>query len=425
MAIREFNETSFSSRLNQLLSPSDPIRSEEDLQGREKSLTEIRRSLAVKGRHIFIHGDRGVGKTSLAQTSAIQFHPSINEPVRVACGTGETFETVIATVAKRVYAEFKGNKLKVSGSVKLPFVSASLKTTIDSGEQPIVETLNDAVDALKYVSACHGQIPVVVIDEFDRLVSKEDQAKFAELIKQISDQEIAIKLIFCGIGSSMHDLLGQHYSAGRAITPIELERLDDGSLWKIVETSAAGLGLQIDRETVLRIAILSDGFPYFTHLVCEQTYWSAFDDSNDVSRVSLKHFGDGIERAVEHALSLLKESYDNATKKYRDDYEEVLWSLVDRPTLSRQSSEIYESSYLPMMESRSNRTALDKKKFDNRLNTLKTKRHGCIIVGRGAGWYEFSENMLRGYVKLIARKQGVELGIDHHNAHALNSRDRI
>ena len=424
MAFGNFDENSLSQKLNILLSPSDPIRSPEHLRGRERNLSEIRRNLAVKGRHIFIYGDRGVGKTSLGQTAAIEFHPSTTHPVRVACSSGEGFASVIATIAKRVYAEFKINKSEVSVNIKLPFISASLKTSIESGEQPIISNLNDAVDALSYVAACNGNTPAIVVDEFDRLEKIEDKTKFAELVKQLSDQEVDVKLIFCGIGDSMHDLLGAHYSAGRAITPIHLERLDAGSLWQVIESSAKGLNLEIDHETVLRIGLLSDGFPYFVHLVCEQMFWAAFEDPEIVTRISPQHFGAGVDKAVLHAMSLLEEAYDKATKKYSDDYEEVLWALVDRPTLSRQSSSVYSESYKPLMSRRPERKLLTDRQFLARLNNLKGDRHGEIIRGTGAGWYQFRENMIRGYVKIRARSQGLELGIDHHNANS-KSRDRI
>ena len=222
----------------------------------------------------------------------------------------------------------------------------------------------------------------------------------------------------------MHDLLGAHYSAGRAITPIQLERLDAGSLWKIIESSAEGLGLSIDRETVLRIALLSDGFPYFVHLVCEQMYWAAFEDTETVTTIEPSHFGIGVSKAVQHALSLLEEAYDRATKKYSDDYEEVLWALVDKPTLSRQASSVYEESYRPLMAKRPERNILTDRQFLARLNNLKGDRHGNIIKGTGAGWYQFRENMIRGYVMIRAKDHGVNLGIDHHNSNS-NARDQL
>ncbi len=390
--------------------------------GREGNLREIRRHLATKGRHVFIFGDRGVGKTSLAQTAAISFHPSESEPILVAGAEGETFETIVSTIARRVHAKNNqsGSTEKI-GKISLPVISMSMKKTIDSGQAPEIGSLNDAVDALSYVASYYSGIPVVVIDEFDRIECDNDKKKFAELIKQISDQDVGIKLIFCGIGDSMHNLLGAHYSTGRAITPIELPRLDHESLIEIVTNAVEGVGLSIDNETSSRIAILSDGFPYFAHLVTEKMIWRAFDDEVQITRIALEHFGSGVDAAVTHAMALLREAYEIATKKYSDSYEEVLWALVDKPTLTRQSANIYNESYLPIMAA-TGREPLDLKRFYNRLNALKSESHGHILNSPRRSWFEFSENMVRGYVKLKAAERRVDLGIDHHNRHASSTR---
>ena len=57
---------------------------------------------------------------------------------------------------------------------------------------------------------------------------------------------------------------------------------------------------------------------------------------------------------------------------------------------------------------------MDLQKFYNRMNALKTERHGSIIRTTGAGWFEFRENRLRGYVRLMAQRNGVALEPEHH-----------
>ena len=64
---------------------------------------------------------------------------------------------------------------------------------------------------------------------------------------------------------------------------------------------------------------------------------------------------------------------------------------------------------MPMAE-RHGRKTLSKLTFSDRLNKLKTPRHGEIIVSKGAGWYEFKENIVRGYVRLRAENEEVHLG---------------
>jgi len=61
------------------------------------------------------------------------------------------------------------------------------------------------------------------------------------------------------------------------------------------------------------------------------------------------------------------------------------------------------------------REPLEIKKFYSRLNSLKSQSHGPILKSPRRGWFEFSENMVRGYVKLKAAERRIDLGIDHHN----------
>ena len=65
------------------------------------------------------------------------------------------------------------------------------------------------------------------------------------------------------------------------------------------------------------------------------------------------------------------------------------------------------------MEDRSGRELLSKSSFTNRLNSLKTERHGNFLRGTGAGWYEFRENRMRGYVRLVAQREGISLEPEH------------
>jgi hypothetical protein len=65
------------------------------------------------------------------------------------------------------------------------------------------------------------------------------------------------------------------------------------------------------------------------------------------------------------------------------------------------------------MDDRVGRERLNKLSFTNRLNSLKTARHGSFLRATGAGWYEFRENRMRGYVRLVAQREGISLEPEH------------
>ena len=64
MAVDGYTKGKFGEELGRILSASRLIQSIEHLKGREKELDTIDKSLYAPGRHVFVYGDRGVGKCS-------------------------------------------------------------------------------------------------------------------------------------------------------------------------------------------------------------------------------------------------------------------------------------------------------------------------------------------------------------------------
>lgn len=417
--IEGFEPHEFSDVLSRELSPARPIKDPNHLLGRQRKLTDVERAFGAAGRHVFIHGDRGVGKTSLALSAAVSYHTAKTDPINVSCDVKSTFRSIIGDILESHLSNGTNKALIDYVKVKLPMFEAGKEfKTIDAHTVPI-DSVNDAARILDLIAAELGGKCVAVIDEFEQLKDAESKELFASLAKRLSDSDSAFKIIFCGIGTSVEDLLGRHLSVGRCIAPIELERMSSDALWEIIENACSAVNLKIDHETRTRIALLSDGFPYFVHLVTEHMLWAAYDSENPEDRIRVPHFQAGVSNAIKQSFVFLKTAYDRAVKKYNDDYEEVLWAIAERPTLSRQTTDIYEKSYLTIMNVQ-NMLLEDKKeilsieKFRNRLNNLKTGRHGEIIAGTGAGWYQFRENMIRGYIRLRAHEKGIDLGTDHH-----------
>jgi len=51
--------------------------------------------------------------------------------------------------------------------------------------------------------------------------------------------------------------------------------------------------------------------------------------------------------------------------------------------------------------------------FRARLYNLCKDKYGHILSGNGRGWYEYTEKMMRGYARLKAEAEGIELYPDH------------
>jgi hypothetical protein len=103
--------------------------------------------------------------------------------------------------------------------------------------------------------------------------------------------------------------------------------------------------------------------------------------------------------------------YEKASLKYKADYETVLWAVADDHQLKRRSTDIF-ASYLRIMRSLGEEP-LPRDTFNQRMNALKKPTHAAILKANRQGWYEFTEAVVRGYVRLRAEDRGIQLGTDH------------
>ena len=412
MTINGYDNQTFGQAIGDIFSPARAVNSIEFLKGREANLQQISRAFTAKGRHVFIYGDRGVGKTSLALTSAYIHQNSGADPIAVSCDSETTLYSLIRDIANQALGMIPGRTEKTSATVdfSFKFLSASKSSEIQSGNVPEITSINECIDIIRYLEEIHSTNPVIVIDEFDRIKEPKIKRQFAEFLKKMSDDDVCAKLIICGIASTLDGLIDEHLSIARNIASIELKRLGHDGRWAIINDAAARFNISLPENMVIRIGQISDGFPHYVHLVGEKLFWALFDDADECLCAKKRHFDKGVADAVSEAEALPRLAYAKATEKYTDDYREVLWAVADGPHLRRQTSEIYYKSYLQIMRERPGREIIDKLKFSNRLNRLKLEPHGYILEATGGGWYQYSDNVVRGYVRLKAQQDGIEIG---------------
>ena len=157
--------------------------------------------------------------------------------------------------------------------------------------------------------------------------------------------------------------------------------------------------------------MISDGFPHYVHLLTEKLLWQVFEDPNEIVETLPQHYTGAVSAAVVEIEPHLKVMYERATLKYKADYASVLWAVADHHSLKRRSVDIF-ASYKRIVLSKGE-TPLERDKFNQRMNTLKRPAHGSILKANRQGWYEFGEAVVRGYVRLQAEANGVQLGNEH------------
>ena len=412
MAIAGYTRAEFGEKLNTLVSPAQPIKSIEQLCGRQKELDRIEKALFAAGRHIFIYGDRGVGKSSLAASAASQ-HQSADAPyIDASCSPDATFASVIANIA---YQASKTSRLRTEGhrtstSMDLKFLKR--RTVQESRPNDLhseIRSVIDAVEVLREVKSIHSGTPVVVVDEFDRMGSSTERSLFADLLKHLGDKAVGIKFIFTGVGRTLDELLGAHQSAIRQLETIELPKLSWDARWDIARSALGAFGIDIDQRTCVRIAAVSDGYPYYVHLITEKLLWCLFEREGEVKCAVWADYQDALPVAIESISAEVKRPYESAISQRSGDYEEVLWSTADSEWLDRYLKDMY-SSYEYVMKQIPDREPLNYGKYASRIRSLKGLACGSILItGDRAGLYTYREKMLRGYVRMQAESHGISL----------------
>jgi MoxR-like ATPase len=194
----------FGTKLNEVLSPARPIQSVEHLTGRTAELSRIKKALFAAGRHIFIYGDRGVGKSSLAAAANL-CQSTDAEYIDIGCSPDATLKSIVANIAYVAVnaSRLRKTKLTSSASVELRFLKAGLSAEVTMQDlHSEIHTMLDAVSVLREVAAIHSERPVVVLDEFDRIADSKERNMFADLVKQLGDKKVGITFFFTGVGKT-------------------------------------------------------------------------------------------------------------------------------------------------------------------------------------------------------------------------------
>lgn len=404
-------------KANQVFHPSQPIRHPDMLFGRAAQLERTITSLDTPGRSVFIYGERGVGKTSLAQTAAYMVNSSDSDPVFLSCSPDTTFSKLAIQVARRLASipvhKTRRRATTVEANVSVGVLNLLQRIETSDGDLPTDLDTNDAVDLfIEIAKRTPERKTVVVLDEIDTIESDTVRRDLAYLLKQLGDRECPIKFIYVGIADTVEELLRNHESASRYIAAVQLQRLQMETLTMMVMEGFEKLNVKMWEHYAGRIARISDGFAHFTHLISLKLAYLVIDEG--LTKIEAEHLDVALAMAVEDSEMWLKGQYDLAVRKYRDRYEAVLWAVADHWQLDRNTDHMYPS-YLRICEALrqkdpSREEPLPRQKFSSALNALKTAAHGEALDSKNRSWYRFRQAMLRGYCRMVAEAKGIEVG---------------
>ena len=299
--------------LNTAFSPHSPINEARLFAGRTDQIRAVVDTVQTPGLHAAIYGERGVGKTSLANIIK-EFLGDVVGVSRVNCAQADTFDSVI----RRSLGAFQ---------LSLSRPQAGFGEREHQVVKEVVDLLPaDAPLSPDHVAALLAQLPpyfVLVIDEFDRLAPAQTSA-FADFIKSLSDRGAASTVVLVGVAENINDLIHSHASIERCLRQIPLQRMSEAELKEIIEIGLATAGFALSSEApIRRILSVSQGFPHYTHLLSQNAARAALDAGQ--TTISDADVISGMHTAVERADQTHRELYYKATTATR---KSNLWKEV-------------------------------------------------------------------------------------------------
>lgn len=302
--------------LSKIFRPSAPTDDMQLFRGRAAQLSSLVSAMQELGQHCIVFGERGVGKTSLSYMGIAVFKAQSPDGfwVRLACSAEDDFGSIWRKLIPRLNAILD----TVDDEIR-----NAMMPTVDRIEDmfqdpPTPETVARSLNLLA------SRAPLlVVIDEFDRMNGYEHGAQFADLIKQVSDDLIGCSVCIVGVADDVSELLAGHASVDRSLRQIAMPRMDTAELSEIVTrgfqafTERSSFELTTDDDAVAAIANLSQGFPYYTHLLSSSVGKSAI--YNDLHIVTFDDVFRALIKAQEDAEPSIKDSYYKATVAARSD----------------------------------------------------------------------------------------------------------
>ena len=289
--------------VTEAFSPGAPVQERELFAGRTAQIRSLEDAVLQRGRHAILYGERGVGKTSLANVMQLVMSGTSRELlyVRVNADPTDSFTSLWRKVFKRL-------------TYVTPSSEGQTTKRLDEDLQSQL-TPDDIQLALNDFTS--NQIPIIVLDEFDRITNRQTTQLVADTIKALSDYSVGATLIIVGVAEDVSSLIEGHESITRSLVQVKMPRMSIDEQKQLVLVRYKRCGIRTDADAVWKIVFLARGLPYYAHLLA----MNAARYSVEHRKLSVSH--EDVDKALERSITELdqsiKERYVMATRSQKGD----------------------------------------------------------------------------------------------------------
>jgi energy-coupling factor transporter ATP-binding protein EcfA2 len=393
------------SKVREVFTPSRPVQMIELLLGRETNIGRLIEILNTPGQHALLFGDRGVGKSSLANIAGaiIRMHNYFDAAhITVkACGSEDTFDSIVrgalikVGIDPSVFESGKTHKQKGAAKITAFFATADVESAHETNEKK-----RHSLNASFVAEALQKTKGLLVIDEADAIEGEADKKKIAELIKLLSDANSPFKILVVGIAETGMQLVAGHKSVERCLGEVKLKRLAAPELWQIIATGqkkvGAGRSFEFDHDVINSIVGISNGYPYFTHLLALK----CAEEAIVAGRFSVRkeHLREATIIAAEAAEGVLRNTYESATRSASVNgklYKSILLAAA------KMANHEFNAKDLRDEICRSTGETVSQSRLSNFYSSLISDTSETILRRVGKGVYCFNDPRMASFIRIV------------------------
>ena len=393
------HERALSLRLGAAFSPATPVNETTLFAGRQQQLHKLADAVNQRGMHAVLFGERGVGKTSLANVLPEFLKlAELNElsVSRVNCDSQDTYSSLWHKALRELQV---ATQIPMAG---LRPVSRTDLATLNGffPDEPGPEDVRYGLQRL-------GSPVLFIIDEFDRIQDEPVHRLMADTIKALSDHSVNATVIIVGVSDTVDDLLTEHRSIDRCLIQVQMPRMSPDELSDILDKGFSQVGMTIGEPSTEFITYISQGLPHYAHLLGLASGRAALEELRKDVRLEDVH--DAIDAALRQAQQSIRMAYHSATASARPK------TLLKEVLLACAMAPVDELGYFVAADVRTALSSImdrlyDTPAFSKHLSQFCDNSRGSVLQRSGKRYryrYRFSNPLMQPYVLLNGFQHGL------------------